>query len=219
MKADISSVFLLILFVSILSGCAIFGNNSVPASFKPEFSTNKAISLLKFKDDMWVTKEDLTFKIGEGEYRAEITVPKGFVTDRTSFLLFRYNEKFDNSAILHDYMYWIQPCDHENGAKISDKIIKQSLKSSGHGIPLSWVIKKLVSIFGMYTGWNKNSKLKNEKKESRFVDKENWGEISGFTWEDFKTKYPGIQREVETQENQDVKNHRICSVFKKWRKT
>ncbi len=64
-----------------------------------------------------------------------ITVPKGFVTDLASIpfpanLIFNKAGRYASAGIVHDYLYWKQPCGHgKQSRRIADQIIKEALKA------------------------------------------------------------------------------------------
>jgi hypothetical protein len=136
MRTKIPS-YLLALFFFALAGCA-----TKTLKIEEPYPTP---NIIEMKDDMWVLVAPLQVEYYNKHNPKEtysIEVPEGFVTDLASipigfrFLAGKYDD-LDTAAIVHDYLFWVQPCKNEgNGKRIADKIYRDTLKESEN---VSWV--------------------------------------------------------------------------------
>lgn len=84
-------------------------------------------------NQFWVTVEPLEYVIGSTSDR--IVVPTGFVTDFASIpkglwsLGLSPHGKYSRAAVIHDYLYWAQPCSREQ----ADRLMLIAMKESAVG--------------------------------------------------------------------------------------
>ena len=93
-----------------------------------------------------------------------ITVPKGFQSDGCSMprMFWRvfghpFSMWFLREAILHDWLYWEQPCDR----KTADRVFKEKLKQSSRALNYwrIFCIHAGLRLFG-WMAWNNNQRKK-----------------------------------------------------------
>jgi hypothetical protein len=105
----------------------------------------------------WVLTEDMVYVIGDTE--AQIVVPKGFVTDFASIpkSLWSFglspHGQYSRAAVVHDYLYWAQPCTRDQ----ADRLLVIAMKESSVGGFDEWAIYTAVDKFGGGP-WKQNSK-------------------------------------------------------------
>ncbi len=205
----------------VLSLAMVFASNasygkddSVPKTFNPIFTPKDSVELKKFKDNMWVTLSDLKFEFGEEPHRISIIVPAGFVNDTTSMMGLKNKKFLNNSSILHDYLYWVQPCKGEIGFKVANKIMKQTIKINlSRG--LAFIAKASVQALGR-KAWKNNAELKKSghtRFATKFIKNEYWKEIEKSSWESF------LKTNNLKQVDQDniINDPSVCDVFLAWR--
>jgi hypothetical protein len=101
---------LVVLGIGVLAGCS-----SAPVETTPEvFATVTPRAVARLGDGVFVLTEPLVFQIDS----RSIVVPRGFLTDLASIPkpLHWWHGQVDASmapAIVHDYLYWYQPCTDE----------------------------------------------------------------------------------------------------------
>ncbi len=130
------AIFVLVLF---LIGCSTKARTPLDSHF------GSSPEIVPFYDEYWMLQEALVFHM-ERIHRSErypatpmeaiITVPAGFVTDLASIpppanVVFSKTGRYSSAGIVHDYLYWVQPCgDDERSREIADRIIKEALKGA-----------------------------------------------------------------------------------------
>ena len=111
--------------------------------------------VLPFNDGQhWVVTAPLTYQIGDSPHR--ITVPQGFVTDfasipRVFHALLAPTGRPGRGAIVHDYLYWEQPCTREQ----ADWILLLAMMESGVDVVTRQLVYKVVDWFGA-SAWQLN---------------------------------------------------------------
>lgn len=153
----------------------------------------------------------------------EITVPKGFVTDLASIpaplrLVFKKTGRYSPAGIVHDFLYWEQPCGADRiSRRIADQIIKEALKASddneeavmfetGTPLPVVYQARRFLSRqsikYGVIVGggfaWRDNRK-KRAAGERRYLRSEaeleqtlgsQWEKkLVGMRWEHAQSRY------------------------------
>lgn len=168
--------------------------------------------------NMWVLSEDLNviyFEKANTKSRYRIRVPAGFVTDLASIPnvlrpAFGNYHNFDTAGIVHDYLYWVQPCEQEdNGRRIADKIYRDTMKRIDDVNLLNrWIQWTGLKAGGM-KAWENNRNLKRIKKESRFMPTQERNKLDENTlWSDIKNSCCSDQQDWEI--NPPDKN--ICKI-------
>ena len=191
------SYVLLVMTSLIIGGCAQGIKNEKTSSLKtlkikdpyPKPNT------VEMKGGMWLLVKPLSatyYNKADPSETYSIEVPAGFVMDLASIpkplriLTGKYHD-LDTAAIIHDYLFWVQPCKQEgNGKRIADKLYKDTLKASEDVSWLNawgqWIALK----GGSRKAWANNQKLKNDG-ESRFMPKAYWANVTKETdWSDLK---------------------------------
>ena len=102
----INKILGIVIASSLIFSFEVYAEDELESTFTPR-------SILRLGDGLFVLRDPLTFKVGGSG--KEISVPSGFVTDLASIPkpLHWWEGKVDRSmapAILHDYLYWYQPC-------------------------------------------------------------------------------------------------------------
>ena len=208
---------LVVLCAGCFSACATTDPDK--SKYKPQFFPAESVKYIEFIGKYRLTTEDLKLEIGEKDNRITITVPAGFVTDTTSMIGLRDNKILNNSSVLHDYIYWVQPCSEDKGRKIANKIMHHTNKASISIKFLAWLPKKAVQLFDFLMGkedpWAKNARLK-KLGETRFatgfIDKRYWEEIRSMKWEDFMK----VKHIKQSEQDRTISNEKICCLFKQW---
>ena len=83
--------------------------------------------------DAWTIEAPMEWRIGETD--TVLVVPQGFVHDKASvpralWSFFPKSGPYTRAAVIHDYLYWAQPCTREQ----SDNLLMIAMKESG----VSW---------------------------------------------------------------------------------
>ncbi|QLH51082.1 MAG: DUF1353 domain-containing protein [Candidatus Accumulibacter cognatus] len=108
----------------------------------------------------WVLTEDMVYVVGNTiEDRIRIVVPKGFVTDFASIpqslwsLGLSPHGQYSRAAVVHDYLYWAQPCTRAQ----ADRLMVIAMKESNVGSFDEWAVYRAVDLFGSGP-WEQNGK-------------------------------------------------------------
>lgn len=123
------SIKIILIATLVLSGCAARTN------LKTTF--NKPLKITPLYDNYWMLQDDLVMHITRQDpplMDVEIKVPAGFITDLASIpfpanLIFSKAGRYASAGIVHDYLYWVQPCKNK---LVADRLIKEALKASDH---------------------------------------------------------------------------------------
>lgn len=135
-------IFMTSAAVAVIAGCA-----PPPAPTVRPFGDNK----------FWVTVEPLEYVIGTTSDR--IVVPRGFVTDFASIppslwsLGLSPHGQYSRAAVIHDYLYWAQPCTREQ----SDRLLVIAMKESKVGGFDEFLVYQGVNLGGSRP-WNDNAR-------------------------------------------------------------
>ncbi len=212
-----------ILLAILLSSCSSVDisrhDQNLASKLQPRFDGTP--ELKKFRDNYWMLVKDFTFYIGEevNGVKPSIKVPAGFVYDLASFpkpLSFLNRDSYNSAALIHDYHFWVQPCvEHtdKKNRKIANKIFKQSLKSSGHGKPVSFMLKHPMSKFSS-CAWRKNQRRR-KRGECRFVPENLRGfSAESVSWKSYKAQ--ACKNGVSLKPSEQ--NPEYCNIFEKWPK-
>lgn len=105
--------------------------------------------------DAWTVEAPMEWRIGETD--TVLVVPKGFVHDKASvpralWSFFPKSGPYTRAAVIHDYLYWTQPCSREQ----ADNLLVIAMKESG----VSWFRRKVVYRgvrLGGGSAWSKNA--------------------------------------------------------------
>jgi|GEM_PF-3479206 len=197
-------------------------SNEVPPEFNTHFLNPPKIK--QFKDKHWVLQENFILYIGLNDsdtgQQPSIEVPAGFVTDLASIpppadLILDDWHRYASAAIVHDYMYWVQPCG-KPGKRIADKIFKQSLKATKNSKIKAYLMKLFVSSNFGRKAWKSNLEKRNQG-ESRFIPEKLWPQIGDYNWKDFALKFPLKQLASEkVHRENDLNSLKICKIFPKF---
>lgn len=104
----------------------------------------------------WVLTEDMVYILGNTDEK--IVVPRGFVTDFASIpqSLWSFglspHGQYSRAAVVHDYLYWAQPCSRDQ----ADRILVVAMKESQVGRFDEGFIYRGVSAFGSGP-WQQNA--------------------------------------------------------------
>lgn len=114
--------------------------------------------IVPFADwDYFYIKENLTWRSNEPQSSESVTAPRGFVTDLASIPtalwgLLPPSARYSYPAIIHDYLYWFQPCSRE-WADLVFKTAMEDLQVSG---PKVFTIYNSVRAGGQ-SAWDDNA--------------------------------------------------------------
>ncbi len=130
-----------LLLASLFSGCA-----SPPSPAVRPFGDNQH----------WIVTENLVYRVGNS--KDHIVVPQGFVTDYASIpkglwsLGLSPHGRYSRAAVIHDFLYWAQPCSRAQ----SDRLMLIAMKESKVGFFDETVVYHGVD-FGGKSSWDQNS--------------------------------------------------------------
>ncbi len=113
----------------------------------------------------------------------EVVIPRGFVTDFASVpgalhSAFGPHGRYSRAAIVHDFLYWAQPCTREQ----ADNIMQRIMIESGVDAVTRTSIFKAVDWFGA-KAWNSNRRER-ESGDSHFVPRALESLADSMTWEE-----------------------------------
>jgi hypothetical protein len=153
-------------------------------------SVDSPLYMGRFKDPMYFLLEPISWtpSFVKTSKMAEVTVPKGFVTDLASIPVLFYSwlrpdGNYAYAAIIHDYLYWEQSRPKEQ----ADEILKSAMEDLNVDHSKVVAIYTAVSLGGRQA-WNENKRLKAEG-EKRILRE--YPPNAGITWEEWK-KRPGV---------------------------
>ena len=119
----------------------------------------------------WVLRKDFSYDVGKENSGETIRVPAGFITDfvsvpRLFWVFFPRWGKYGNAAVVHDYLYWVQPAEYPR--KRADEIFLEGMRDA-----LGVDTKKAKLLYysvraGGWAAWAKNKKDK-QNGISKFV--------------------------------------------------
>lgn len=127
-----------------------------------ERGAKKMLYVGRFADPYYFTLDEISW-VPEGdqvERFQEVRVPTGFVTDfasvpRLFWSLLRPDGVYSYAAVIHDYLYWEQPCDRI----LADEIFKLCMEEFNIDAATVATLHAAVRIGGE-PAWKENSKLK-----------------------------------------------------------
>ncbi len=119
--------------------------------------------LLNIDGNLWKTEREFSYHVGSEDSADIITVPKGFLTDLASVpwptsMLIPKSGKFNQAAVLHDYLYTIQTRPRSE----CDKIFLESMKNLGVNWFLRGIMYRAVRIGGGFV-WKKKKTNQNRR--------------------------------------------------------
>lgn len=134
------------------------------------FTENLIVSPLP-NGKTWVLRKRFSYDVGEEGSGETVKVPAGFITDfasvpRVLWTLVPKWGKYGNAAVIHDYLYWVQP--EEYSKDRVDEIFLESMLVLGVGRAKAKTLYYAVSICGGLS-WNANKKAKS-KGVKKFID-------------------------------------------------
>ena len=144
----------------------------------------------------WILDKPLEFEVDNQTY----FVPQGFVTDfasvpRVFWIAFPACSKYTPAAVVHDYLYWVQP---ENCSKeCADKVLLSAMQSSNVKWVTSQAIYRAVDLFGK-DAWNDNKKDK-ANNVIRFVSDDFERKDPNETWEKMELRFKMWKRDKESK--------------------
>ena len=196
------------LFIGFFVGCT---NKIIEPEFNVEGKFTVSPKITPFYDENWLLLEDFTFKFYHKSTRKsyKITVPAGFITDLASVptvatLIFDHPGRYASAGIIHDYLYWIQPCER----KFADRIFRYALKA--YGVPK---IDRITMWRALDSGgdkaWKDNQKDR-KNGNTRFIPEVFRSHVSpNLKWDDFRIKY----KLKQTQWDKCIVNPTYCDIF------
>lgn len=212
-------VALVVTAAFVIGGCGDSVRNEHPSRLKTlkiEAPYPKP-NIAAMKDGMWVLIEPLSatyYNKNNPDERYAIEVPAGFVMDLASLpkglglLAGKYHD-LDTAAIIHDYLFWVQPCqDKENGKRIADKLYRDTLKESDNVSWLNAWVQWLGLKSGSWKAWRNNNKRKGAG-ESRFMPEVYWPQADEQTnWSDLRAECCSTQTSLDFRLADDS----ICTI-------
>jgi hypothetical protein len=117
-----------------------------------------ALHMSRFKDPMYFLTKPISWKPAPGyESLPQVEVPKGFVTDLASiprlfWSLLRPDGEYTYPAIIHDYLYWIQPIKREK----ADLVFRLAMEDFRIDAATAFVIYNAVRLGGG-PAWQSNA--------------------------------------------------------------
>jgi Protein of unknown function (DUF1353) len=146
------------------------------------------VPIVPFADwDYYYTTKPLEWRAGPGVAAtpAEVTVPCGFVTDLASIPSAFWSElppaaRYSYPAIIHDYLYWFQPCERPE----ADAVFKAAMEDMRVSSMKILIIYNAVRAGGS-GAWDRNARLR-EAGEKRVLKKYPSDPLT--TWEIWKTQ-------------------------------
>jgi hypothetical protein len=146
------------------------------------------VPIVPFADwDYYYTKEPLEWRANADVQvtPAQVTVPTGFVTDLASIPPLFWSTlppaaRYSYPAIIHDYLYWFQPCTRAEADAVLEAAMGDMLVSAAKIA----IIYDAVRVAGS-GAWDSNAKLRQEGQ--RRVLKKFPSEMLT-TWDDWKNR-------------------------------
>ena len=125
------------------------------------FTENLIVSPLP-NGKTWVLRKQFSYDVGEEGSGETIKISAGFITDfasvpRLLWALVPKWGKYGNAAVIHDYLYWVQPKEYPK-EKVDD-IFLESMLVLGVGNLKAKTLYHAVRILGRWA-WNSNKKAK-----------------------------------------------------------
>jgi hypothetical protein len=142
------------------------------------------LHISRFADPMYFLTKQIAWKPNPGQEQLPLVfVSVGFVTDfasipRIFWSLLRPDGLYTYAAIVHDYLYWFQPCPRDT----ADQVLSAGMEDFGVDTVTRTAIFQAVHLFGN-SAWEENQKLK-AKGEQRVLTKV--PSDPKITWEQWK---------------------------------
>jgi len=145
-----------------------------------------AIAQVNFADGIyWMMKESMTYE--PSHTQLNVVMPAGFVHDfasvpgvATSFV--PKHGAYNRAAILHDFLYWAQPCSRLQ----SDNLFLIAMIEAGVSPARRWVIYRGVRAGGL-SPWETNADER-RRRWPRVVPKAEWTFSGDTEWVPFRRK-------------------------------
>lgn len=131
--------------------------------------TSPPAPMVPFADwDYYYTKGVIEWESPNESLPQAVKIPTGFVTDLASiprefWSVLSPQALYTYPAIVHDYLYWVQPCDRET----ADQVLKLAMQEMKVGATTIFTIYNAVR-WGGAGAWSSNATAKNNG-ESRFL--------------------------------------------------
>lgn len=146
------------------------------------------VPIVPFADwDYYYTKEPLDWRAKAGVQMtpAQVSVPAGFVTDLASIPSVLWSvlppaARYSYAAIIHDYLYWFQPCSRAEADTVLEAAM-EDLKVSAAKIA---IIYNAVRLEGG-SAWDNNAELR-QAGQRRVLKK--FPSEATTTWDDWKNR-------------------------------
>jgi hypothetical protein len=146
------------------------------------------VAIVPFADwDYYYTTKPLEWRAKTGVQMtpAEVTVPSGFVTDLASIPAVFWSElppaaRYSYPAIIHDYLYWFQPCTRAE----ADAVLEAAMEDMQVPSPKIVIIYGAVRVGGG-SAWDNNAQLR-QAGQNRVLTKFPSDMLT--TWDDWKSR-------------------------------
>lgn len=150
------------------------------------------VPIVPFADwDYYYTTKPLKWRANDGvaSNPAEVTVPTGFVTDLASIPTVFWSElpptaRYSYPAIIHDYLYWFQPCTREE----ADAILEAAMKDMDVSSVKIELIHGAVRLGGG-RAWAKNTESRRAGEKRVLKD---FPTEARTTWDEWKQRIPTV---------------------------
>jgi hypothetical protein len=154
--------------------------------------TGPPAPMVPFADwDYYYTKGVIEWEPSIGSLQAiAVKIPIGFVTDlasipRVFWSLLPPQARYTYPAIVHDYLYWEQPCDRDT----ADRVLRLAMEEVEVGKVTALTIYEAVRIGGA-SAWSSNAEAK-VNGESRFLKR--FPASVHITWKEWKSDPDNFQ--------------------------
>lgn len=119
-----------------------------------------ALHMGRFRDRMYFLDKEIQWTPGPGQEGPTVVVPAGFVTDlasipRVFWSLLPTDGTYTFPAIVHDYLYWTQPCERT----VADKVFRYGMDDMKVSKTVAAAIYAAVRAGGAGP-WSDNKKLR-----------------------------------------------------------
>lgn len=119
-----------------------------------------ALHMGRFNDRIYYLDKEIRWKPGPSQKGPEVVVPAGFVTDlasipRVFWSLLPTDGAYTFPAIVHDFLYWTQPCER----KVADMVLRHGMDDMKVSGTVATAIYAAVRAGGAGP-WSENQKLR-----------------------------------------------------------
>ena len=138
----------------------------------------------------WLLVNDVVYRPGNAD--ASITVPRGFVTDFASIPQAFWsadlspNGRYSKAAIVHDYLYWAQPCSREQADNLLDIAMQESNVGYFQRTTIYWGVRA-----GGDGAWQANA-TQRAQGLPRIVPAESFAFGPNVVWADYRRTLPVV---------------------------